>query len=281
MAEPNNHRDLLIAGAVGLFGGLGAGVATMAGPQAYPMVASWVWALIMWSGIAVFIGAIAYLLYEYWFRPKRVGKPRLDPLVTIAFVAALVLAGALLLLLIRGPDVAQAVGSPAATAVRSEQSKIVESVDIRLGFGERGRNADLLFSARALKRGEKLDIFLDFTTVGNSYDIMSVQNLRMLLNAPRRILISTIERYAPKQEIDVVIGRTYVDNSTMLSLRISGKERENSAPITSAHFIGSVVLIANDGATESHRFMIVSRAGPYESTPIVIGPNVISSLNQW
>ncbi len=117
MVQISEERKQIVAGGVGLIGGLGAGIATMAGPQAYPRVAPWIWEGLFWFGIALFVGAIVYLLYEYWVRPRRAGKPKVDPLQIIILVAAVVLLGALILQLIRGPYVTQVSATPAGSIV--------------------------------------------------------------------------------------------------------------------------------------------------------------------
>ena len=113
--EDHYTRNALVAGAIGLVGGLGGGVATMAGPQAYPRADPWIWEMLLWCGIALFVGAAGYLLYEYVVRPRRSGKPKVDPLQTIALVAAIVLAVALFLQWWRGPP-----NDPRITTLQSQ-----------------------------------------------------------------------------------------------------------------------------------------------------------------
>ena len=103
VAHNSEIRNGLVAGGIGLVGGLGGGITTMAGPQVFPKAPTWIWESLFWLGIALFVGAATYLLYEYVVRPRRLGKPKVDPLQIIALTAAIVLAGALFLQLIRGP----------------------------------------------------------------------------------------------------------------------------------------------------------------------------------
>jgi len=113
MEEPSPHeiRNTVVAALVGLLGGLGAGIATMAGPQAFPGAPLWLWQCLFWIGIVTFFGAAAYLFYEYRVRPRRAGKPKLDPLLIFALVATLVLAGSLFMMMLRGAQVQASIGA--------------------------------------------------------------------------------------------------------------------------------------------------------------------------
>src|SRR5882672_6476535 len=125
MVSNSDVRNGLVAGAIGLVGGLGGGIATMAGPQAFPKAPLWIWEMLFWVGIFLFVGAAAYLLYEYVVRPRRLGKPKVDPLQIIAFTAAVVLAGAILLQIIRGPGV-PAKADISADSVASTKEHVVK-----------------------------------------------------------------------------------------------------------------------------------------------------------
>lgn len=48
VAHNSEIRNGLVAGGVGLVGGLGGGITTMAGPQVFPKAPTWIWESLFW-----------------------------------------------------------------------------------------------------------------------------------------------------------------------------------------------------------------------------------------
>jgi len=70
-----DRRNVIVAVIVGLVGGAGIALATMAGPQVFPHAPHGVWVLCLLIGAFLIAGTIWFLFYEYVWRPRRPGEP--------------------------------------------------------------------------------------------------------------------------------------------------------------------------------------------------------------
>ena len=164
-------------------------------------------------------------------------------------------------------------------------SRIVEDENISVRDGSQVGTYILMFTAKFKERGEKLDVFFDYASVRLGVQPPVIQGIYGSLAAQRRIRITTIERYAPKQELHVNLATFTPAEAGQLILNIDGKDGASAKTgVTWAHVAGSVILLGSDGSGESYPFLILSRAIEEQKPPVpplIVSPAFLSSLNQW
>lgn len=207
---------------------------------------------------------------------KETGMAALDSWYFIGgcgVVAVLLLAAAAYGLGLRNsPD------APAPPPTTGAISTIIESPTIHMGYDDKNEITSISFFGKFTKRGEKLDVFLDYTGAGHPGTVSF--HLLDKVAPPRRILLTSIERFAPKQELKFSLGKVAYDTGGDTLFHIAD-DPKNITGLTWNNFIGSVVLIANDGKTETHKFMLVAKMRNGPGKVLVIGPDFFSSFNQW
>jgi hypothetical protein len=254
--QPHEVRNTVVAAAVGLVGGLGAGMATMAGPQAFPKAPTWVWESLLWAGIAVFIGAVCYLICEYWIRPRRMGKPKLDQLQVIALVAAIILVCALALQVIRGPLASPAAAPPSAqdtgASVVSADMPVFATIRTSTSvLGSTPLTAELRFNGNYDRIRVVLDFSSSATTVVNP---VSWQESRSTSLADFKDVVR-----GSTKRVTIIHNPSYEQQPGKFDFRWGAAEIALDPPalIWLARNRARLRVIGPDGREQEHRFIII------------------------
>lgn len=268
--HPEDRRNALVAIGTGLLGGLGIGLATMAGPQKFPSVSPAIWDLAFYGGIGLVLFAIGWTIYEYVLRPRFGGKFKLDPFLVAAITAALVLCLSLVAFAVRTGNASRDQTSDPIKKVPSATYVVNGEVGSAYNANPEPMAAVAYYGTFA-STGSRLRVFLDLWE-GPSPS-----------KGPRyqRRELAAFKDYVRGQRIHVAIV-TRVGDSPSTWAFTWGKSNDQIADRFRIQRYLARITLLDDGGVEQHQyFMMISDRINGLEYPGVIPVEQLRFADQW